>query len=129
MVQANELRVGNLLIEENTNSINTVFEIKKNSTRCSYIRIDNGENHISIIQNEYLKPIKLTEEILLNCGASELVKLNDGYLRLNLDGIQLSISPERNFFIEYVHQIPIMYVHVLQNFYFATKQKELEINL
>lgn len=43
--------------------------------------------------------------------------------------IQLNELRIGNWFIEYVHQIPMKYLHTFQNFYFSTKQKELEINL
>lgn len=75
------------------------------------------------------QPITLTEEILLKLGAIELVNLTDGYKRFNLDGIHLSISPERDYYIEYVHQIPIKHLNTLQNFYFYTKGKELAVKL
>lgn len=121
MVQANELRLGNLL--------------KYNEEIVEVIKIFGShlEVHSDVFQfwtdeiNEF-NQIPLTEEILLKLGAKELIKLNDGYKRFNLDAIHLSISPERDYFIEYVHQIPIKYLHTFQNFVFATKTKELNVD-
>lgn len=73
-----------------------------------------------------IEPLKLTEELVIKFGGAELVGFDDGYKRFNINGVHLSISPpDRDWFIEYVHQIPIEYLHTLQNFYFSTKQEEL----
>lgn len=75
-----------------------------------------------------IDPVPLTEEFLGKFGATELIGFDDGYKRFNLNAMHLSISPpDRDFFIEYVHQIPIKHVHTLQNFYFATKLEELTL--
>lgn len=124
MVEEKEIRSGNWFHHNdqwsNENELCQPHDFQFASTHWYWM-------HEGTFYLENIEPITLTEEWLVKLGAIELVRMSDNYVRYNLDGIQLSISPERDFFIEYVHQIPIKYLHTLQNFYFATKQTELEV--
>lgn len=117
MIDGRELRFGNLFYWSDPE----MDEVKGHKTIGTVWKHNIGDG-------EFMDAIPLTEEWLVDkIGATELVGMSDGYKRFNLDGIQLSISPERDFFIEYVHKIPMKHLHTFQNFYFATKQKELEV--
>ena len=83
---------------------------------------------------EMFKPIKLTEEVLLNCG----FKAENIYSNFILDdfeiesGVRIISTNERCSFylsgdIPDFMKIKIEYVHQLQNLYFALTNKELEI--
>lgn len=132
MIAANELRRGNWFIDYETEPEKTIYyqveEICKHNKEGKSIgvRFRQGSCWTNI---DLIQPIPLIEDILLKLGAKKLVEFNKGYKRYNIDGVELNISPESDLFIEYVHQIPIKYLHTFQNFYYATKQKELEINL
>lgn len=121
MIKAEELRIGNhIYIHMKSVPTAKIIHVVEATT----IMMLTGE-----VEDKGMgfEPIPLTAERLLKFGAVSLAKLSDGYERFNLNGIQLSISPERDFFVEYVHQIPIKSVHALQNFYFATRQEELTL--
>lgn len=79
---------------------------------------------------ERIKPIPLTEEILLKCGFENdvknlysLIKNDEFYIKYNVhnNGFYLCIN---GFYIIRVNNL-----HQLQNLYFALTREELEINL
>ena len=111
MIRPEELRIGNFIMKEGE-----FFQ----TTAYTPLIVERD--------TEQFDPIPLTDAWLMKMGFEKLVELSDGYSRYRFDGIQLSISPvDRDFFIEYVHQIPMKYVHTFQNFYFSVRQKELKI--
>lgn len=134
-----ELRIGNIVDR------GTVYEIRNTVARIHY-----GDRY-SLIAYEDLKPIPLTEEILLKCSGvkKEHSKIFTNKYSLNLKrNIYLIISDigTPNFMIgvcdieedgtiedlvniwnwDYEKEIPL---HVFQNIYNIHSQKELEINL
>lgn len=139
---AQELRIGNYVSDCHTNSIMKVIEIKANSTRCSYTRIDNNQPHVSIVQNEWLKPIPLTEEILLKCGFEECSGKYGTYFkhieqvgfriwfyedeRTNFWGIgRKDYDTDETYFISRA----VKSLHQLQTLYFALTGKEIDIEI
>jgi len=129
MINANELRIGNNLTDHHIGSLITVVEVKENNTRCSYIRADNGQPHISIVNNEYLKPIPLTEEILLKCG---FVNTDLGFVLITPNGTQFGLLGMRGKYslglsgpFGLVQPCFIEHLHQLQNLYFALSGQEL----
>ena len=111
MIKPEEIRLGNNVWPDNDSSQEYTITVE------------------DFIQDTFsrLHSIPLTEDSLIKLGAEELIRMSDNYVRYNLKGILLSKSPEREFFVEYVHQIPIKFLHSLQNFYFATKGQELTL--
>lgn len=81
---------------------------------------------------ECIKPIPLTEEILLNSGFEKTV-FNDHTDNYNLHPLQILYNVANGF--EYFHQqfggkfVKLASVHQLQNLYFALAKKELEVKL
>ena len=79
-----------------------------------------------------IKPIELSEEILLKCGFELITEdggavgnytfWSNGVIELNNLGYWFIVSTDFN-------HPKINYLHQLQNFYFSIKQTELEINL
>lgn len=118
-MKPNELRRGNW--------VGTVYS-------APYIKITEIKNAVVCglnckgISYASLKPIPLTEEILLNCGFEKFLKgikgsdIHDTY-RLGFFQI------ENHFGIYMFHGIEIKHIHQLQNLFFAISGHELNIEL
>jgi hypothetical protein len=132
-MKANELRIGNWVkFEGNFYQINSIND---NDTvelmGDGYWHLP-GRYHI-----RYIKPIKITEQWLINANMKLVGKFsNQRYLRVKkhkFDISQITFSPvERLVRLESGYKesilIPhIKYVHQLQNLYFALMGKELKI--
>jgi hypothetical protein len=111
-MKAQELRIGNYVY----NGFNDITKIS--SIICQY----NTSGYLL----ETLKPIPLTEEILLKCGFEKTYFENIPYFEkgcLTIDGcfydVELMDSTKLN----------IIHLHQLQNLYFALTGQELNIEL
>jgi len=110
MIQPQELRLGNLIMEPYDNMVEVVDSIRDNEV--------NGE------PTDYFNPIPLTEEWLIKLGFHEIfgvyavygreinLKLMDGYWDVYFKGKHVSV---------------IKHVHQLQNLYFALTGQELTL--
>jgi hypothetical protein len=79
---------------------------------------------------EYLKPIPLTEERILNCGFKNTTSSTvHGSKNFSLPYFNLTMYGDEVRFYFNGFMIIIKYLHQLQNLYFALFGKELEINL
>lgn len=133
MIKAEELRLGNLLQVESGN-LNVVMEIKSKSTRCSYQRQDTGLLHISVIDNEHLFGITLTEEWLLRFGFS---KMKGSHYIINNDNFIFGVGKldkpcdEYGWCFIYYNTDQLSnffhHVHQLQNLYLSITGQELKI--
>lgn len=121
-MKASELRLGNLFIEEYTNSIIQVIQLETDKIFFS----------LKFVSQWQAKPIPLTEEWLLKFGFEK--NFNNFYEKLiNKDeddfigkltdyGFAYYIDKKDNYPLIY-----IKYVHQLQNLYFALTSEELTI--
>lgn len=130
MIQANELRIGNL--------IGTYYKqipIIKISEIKEYVVYGEGYKGISYSS---LKPIRLTEEILLKCGfvkEYKYFKVGKRYLYFSESDNIWYLNNSSN--LAYCNNIDsVEYLHELQNVYYWSskddyifKREELEINL
>lgn len=113
-----QLRIANLLLHNGV--IKEISSLHSDNT----LRFKEGKNTIGCFKAtiEAIKPIPLTEEILLKCGY-KLVRENHygvlGHLIWNI---------ENRFYCD-KNGVQIKYVHQLQNLYFALTNEELIINL
>ena len=133
-MQANELRIGNLIRDKESRHIVEVLTIDNVIEEGSvYIRaFDFIGKYIfeSELADEQLSPIKLTEKRLLNCG---FVKgaYKDTYTDYTFDGFRLVDKGNKYEFLicgSSVILSEIKYIHELQNIYFILSKKELEID-
>lgn len=126
-MKAEELRIGNILTDDLGNLL-TVTEIKHNKLRCSYLRKDTGNIHYSFIDLCNIKPIRLSEDILLKCGFvdNRLSIFNDlNYMSLIWRHSKLWLTSEHEpSCLEHIKN-----VHELQNLVKSLTGQELEINL
>lgn len=130
LILANELRIGNLLSSNYFDDRIVVLQVKE-IRESQIIALNKENNTISpyLYDNE-VKPIKLTEDILLKCGFE---KRSDGHFNMfkqsevdiiicndfsswKCDGINFSVN-----YIKHLHQ--------LQNLFFSLCGEELEIKL
>ena len=80
---------------------------------------------------EFIKPVKLTEELLTNCNINYSKKTKqfsfksfDGNVDFETNGLWLTISFDWNDFLDEIH-----YLHELQNTYFTLTKQEMELKL
>ena len=120
-MNANELRIGNLveyfgireLIAIKNHKIKLINESEKGNFIIEWCPIDSSS----------LKPIPLTEEILLKLGYNKegsFYRIKNSRLAdalIHNDGIDINVHG--------VHLTHIKYLHELQNLYFALTKKEL----
>ncbi|MDR2274334.1 MAG: hypothetical protein LBF27_25730 [Sphingobacterium sp.] len=136
MISANELRVGNIVKDADC-SICTIRSIDSErsytykgiiytGTASVFIHKYNGTTGKWI---ESLSPIKLTEEILLKCGAKKdgwefklkacaleiTIRLNAGYVYCEFGNVYLGDR--------------ITYLHELQNLVYGLSKRELDVKL
>lgn len=114
-MQANEFRIGNL-IDDPMNGIVPIHTIEEDSV-----------NYIGL---PYILVVPLTEEWLLKFGFEKksLDSYEIGWDTLRLDPNDMgSYDAKEPGDFNPICNLPIQYVHQLQNLYFAIEGKELEI--
>lgn len=140
MIEANELRIGNLFQDEITKEILRVSEIKTetgevNEKPIVFFHVLNREK-FPLPEGWKATPIILTEEILLKLGFND-ADYKKGYIgkefksNLILDFVLTKPKHLGDWLDCYVFElgnhriVPIKYLHELQNFYFAITKQEL----
>jgi len=113
-MKATELRLGNLVINSSNETV-IVREISETLVKTT-------PDDIHLISE--LKPIPLTEEILLKCG---FLKCNFTENHYDIKGMR--VWKCNSMFLCDKNGIHIKHLHQLQNLYFALCGEELEINL
>ena len=117
MIQAKELRIGNLVYIFHNRDV-TVKNILN-----EYINI---EESIDIFSYHELKPIPITEEWLLKFGfEKETDVCGFKWSKGNFYILQFG---KNAFYCDYSLVFAVDHIHQLQNLYFALTQKELTIN-
>jgi hypothetical protein len=131
MINANELRIGNLF--KRGDELVEVDSIFRSHFNCRRIvdKVDLGNNHQSNYQN-----IPLTEEILLKCGFSydtyktySLKIAEYCFIQIHFTD-DLCVKLSESFEIDsHSMEYGIKNLHQLQNLFFALTNEELEITL
>lgn len=120
-MEANELRIGNYI--QFGGNFCKVSELQDG---CFYVKHHSG---FSMKNTSYeLKPIPLTEEVLLKCGFE---KSSLGYFTIFCGSNVMSVYCFDEFSrVKIVSQTIccVNYLHQLQNLYFALTGKELQLN-
>lgn len=140
MIQANELRIGNWVLDDE-------------GTICKVCRVQsprftayNGVEYIHVyiqikdryFETQYVDPIPLTEEILLKCGFElgaynwYMLMFKNKNIKINIKSNMLCIESYYDGEIKSSMQILGLEkkkLHQLQNLYFALTGTELEIKL
>ena len=136
MIKANELRIGNYVNYEQTTHLITGVNIDYSIS--VWVDKENQE-FLYQHQNNELKPIPLTEEWLIKFGfekystKSEFYCLDstsiyEGTLNYNYKNNFISLSGMNDDYHEELILVkPMLYVHQLQNLYFALTNEELTI--
>lgn len=127
-MNTNDLRLGNLVywdIPEKINIPHKVIEINSDSIWTRPISLGDSID-------DY-KPIPLTEELILKCGFIKITKNTVGEFVYRIPDVQFFL------YVQYVQKNErigfigrnkwFLYLHELQNFYYAWFGEELEVNL
>jgi len=128
-MEATDLRIGNLF--ERDGSIIEAIRIAKDGT-INYDLVKESKGMRT--NGGRVKPIELTEELLLKCGFT----YHEGDQSFELNEIAIKQTHVDRFVPAYKHtdagwqylkQCGFLYLHQLQNLYFALTQTELQITL
>lgn len=109
-----ELRIGNYVLKNNA-FICAVKELHKTEAKIRFA----DDNHDIVINYEYIKPIPLTEDILLKCGE------DNEHLMVDKLGFVIFKNGYPYQFVrdDYKH------LHSLQNLYHSLRGEELNVEL
>lgn len=124
-MNANELRIGNLIKYISTGKIEEVKDI---------ITYDKRQANINNVNISDCEPIELTEEWLIKFGfqygfgKTEKLYLSIPCIEFYLWGNKIDNFSSCTLIINKSNEITIKYVHQLQNLYFALTETELTIN-
>lgn len=130
MIQANELRIGNILKPINSR-YNEQFIVVEN------IALDEVNYNFKPYSLDALQPIPITPEILEKCGFKQVVVfegINTNVYELNKfeigrDGLDF-VNMEMTIIIDKSLTLKVKYLHELQNiYYWYTNKQELKITL
>lgn len=122
MIHANELRKGNKLL--NDGCVVTVQFI------LDYLTVTTKQGNNITAHLDLVKPIPLTPEIFQRLGFEEYTKTAYRTVTKELDYVfQLAFTGRGYHSSNAYTNYPVLYVHQLQNLYFALTGKELEITL
>ena len=122
-MKATDFRIGNLVSYDNR-----VFEIDTLSEEMP--TLNTIEFGIGVVGWKDIKPIKLTEQWLIDFGFSKSTAVDNLYV-IQIEAGVLDLMPSDiigyHVYIEDNWICRIEYVHQLQNLYFALTGKELEL--
>jgi len=131
MINANELRIGNLVKLENYFKIIGIMFRYGNDNYDIHVLRENSILIYKVLESE-LEPIPLTTEILEKCGFDWSI-YHQAFHKLNLEfdlnesyPLGFSLCTFRNKLLVAPN---IYFLHQLQNLYFALTGEELQINL
>lgn len=126
MIKVEDLRVGSVLQIEG--QIITVGKIDEDFISWRYnIKDRSFWNPYISLKDERLKPIELTEEILLKCGFVR--DGNTDYYTCRKVGFTINLSGVIGYRTCIWTNEHIKHLHQLQNLYYALTNEELKINL
>jgi hypothetical protein len=120
MIQANELRLGNLILKNNE-----IYEISS----LFFVDLHDGTIRENYNNSYIIEPIPLTEEWILKFGLKKTKYKSDIIYDFGLQN-STYITIDKNdlsYFMWDEYLTSIKYVHQLQNLYFALTNNELEI--
>ena len=125
MIDARELRIGNhvLDVHERVAIISTISDAS--------VRLSSRNYHYDSFNCSEIRPIPLTEEILMRCGAENLINSATGRTSFDIGSLMFE-NEEGGFCVfgsEWTIGKPFYYLHQLQNLYFALTGHELNVNL
>ena len=128
MIQANELRIGNILnVAGNWWHVDSIISNGEKDYELYFKENDQYDHSANA------KPIPLTPEVLERCGfeckKNFVGSIDCSHNEFDID-LRLNDDGGYSFFgSEFVHGVSNFYLHQLQNLYFALTGEELEIKL
>lgn len=127
-MESNELRIGNFVIDSETNRIGKCVGIWHDNS-FEMLFTPNSETHRFSIKPDELIGVPLTEEILLKCGF-EIEGDGTGYVYvLHEFGLVILKIGEYYEWDNHDWGRKVLFLHDLQNLFFALKGEELKIDL
>lgn len=134
-MEIKELRIGNyiygMLEKEEGGTIDLLCKVmgidETSSLGDGWHFLVEGLHSEEVSFYDDFKPIQLTEEVLLKCGAKE-VKAKRGVLKeFVLKTVRIEMSNSGNFYYKH-SKTDLQYLHRLQNLYHSLRNEELTYN-
>jgi hypothetical protein len=122
MIQANELRIGNLVYESSDGNGFDIFQISCINSFTKTV-IDKSD---TISQLDYLFGIPITEDRLLRFGFDRGIYWRKDWFEIQQSEDEFSLYIPDNY-VGQEYGEPFKYVHQLMNLYFALTGTELEL--
>ena len=133
-MKTKDLRLGNY-VTDNSGFTMYVVGIYEDTVLLNF---EGNEGDILEVKEKDLKPIKLTKTKILKCSFIENVNYEfpsfDEYIHKDNKWFGIGDFNNKYFIVDFLDQKlgcdhKLMYLHQLQNLFYALSQKELEINL
>jgi hypothetical protein len=137
MIQANQLRIGNLVNFDPNGGVD--YCIVKSIISATELRIATADEQLRQIvaytDSGWLNPIPLTPELLEKCDFKKGEPISKGYYipysSNQYSNFIINYCPSNNSFWldSYVYDVKIEFLHHLQNIYYSLIGQELQVNL
>jgi hypothetical protein len=131
MISANELRIGNYVGSDHFKDRDVIVKVRLIGQDQAIVEHPNGLSE-PMLYNGEMRGITLTEDLLLKCGFIDISSYKDFRLVINEDlYIEVSLRKNINAYVSVsdIDIINVIYLHQLQNLYYALCGKELEVKL
>ncbi|WP_286709982.1 MULTISPECIES: hypothetical protein [Sphingobacterium] len=131
MITANQLRIGNYVASDHFKDRDVIVKVRLIGQEQAIVEHPNGLTEPMLYQGE-MRPIKLTDEILLKCGFEDISSYKDFRLSINEDlYIEVSLRKNINAYVSIsdIDIINVIYLHQLQNLFFTLCGEELKVNI
>ncbi len=131
MIQANQLRVGNYVASDHFKDRDVIVKVRLIGQEQAIVEHPNGLTEPMLYQGE-MRCVKLTEDILLKCGFKDVSSYKDFRLFINEDlyiGVSLRKNINAYVSISDIDILNVIYLHQLQNLFYALTHEELEVKL
>ncbi len=131
MISANELRIGNYVGSDHFKDRDVIVKVRLIGQDQAIVEHPNGLSE-PMLYNGEMRGITLTEDLLLKCGFIDISSYKDFRLVINEERyIEVSLRKNINAYVSVsdIDIINVIYLHQLQNLYYALCGKELEVKL
>ncbi|MDR6734143.1 hypothetical protein [Sphingobacterium sp. 2149] len=131
MISASDLRIGNYVASDHFKDRDVIVKVRLIGQDQAIVEHPNGLSEPMLYKGE-MRGITLTEDLLLKCGFIDISSYKDFRLVINEDlYIEVSLRKNINAYVSVsdIDIINVIYLHQLQNLYFALTGKELEVKL
>jgi hypothetical protein len=132
-MQPNELRIGNWIRLKNAGGYSPYAKLCSTGNNIIHVEVDTEAVKGTYTSTEFanLEPIPLTTELLENIGFKHgeyPIEGREVYFKSYNEGVKVVVEPASDPYYKTDIGKPLVYLHQLQNLYFALTGEELPIS-